>query len=113
MGKGHRLCLTFDEHERNNPTLALPTREGSLSIDDCVGTKEPTPIPSLKGRETECHFYSDERSGIVQLLHQMVKQLLPDPLFGRKSHPTVTPFAEDLLLILVYAGAHKDRGLVF
>lgn len=93
----HSLRLAFDDEEGEKPT-PIPSLKGrEISIDDCIAAKEFTFFPALKGREMKRHLYCDEGGGIAELLHQPVQQLLTHPLFGRQTHPAMTPLTEDLL----------------
>ena len=96
LGQRHGLRLAFDEHERCHLTV----------IDDCVCAEV------LAVGHSERRFDGNKGGRITQLLHQTVKQLLANPLFGGQTHPAVTPLAENLLLIIIHARAQGANGLL-
>jgi hypothetical protein len=96
LGQGDGLRLALDEKEGLQRGV----------IDYRVAANKPTLVPSLKGREMKSHFNGNERSGIAELLHHAVQQLLSNPLFRRQPHPSVPPVAEDLLFAVVETGSH-------
>ena len=82
------LCFAFDDHHRCH----LPVIDHRITA-------------FLGFSYLDRLFHRDEGCRVTKLLHQTVKQLLTHPLFGRQTHPTVAPLAEDLLLIVIYARA--------
>ena len=82
------LCFTFDNHLRFHLVV----------INDGIAT-------FLHFTYSDCLFDGDKGCRVTKLLHQTVKQLLSNPFLGCQTHPTATPFAEDLLLIVIYARA--------
>jgi len=89
LREGHRLGFALDEHERLH----------HLVIDNGIA-------PFLHFAHFDSRFHRYERCRKAKLLHHPVKQLLAHPFLGRQAHPTMTPFAKDLLLIVVNACTH-------
>ena len=89
LRKRYRLGFALDEHQRLH----------RLVIDDCIASL-------LHFAHLDSRFDCYERGRKAKLLHQPVKQLLAHPLLGCQTHPTMTPLAKDLLLIVVNACTH-------
>ena len=89
LREGYGLGFALDEHERL----------GRLVIDHGIA-------PFLHFAHFDSRFHRYERGRKSKLLHHPVKQLLAHPLLGRQAHPTMTPFAKDLLLIVVNSCSH-------
>jgi len=81
----HVLCFELNEHERLQAAV----------IDHSIATLGDT------GSDGNSRLHGDECRRIVQLLHQMVKQLLSHLLFRRHGNPFAAPGAEELLFVLI------------
>lgn len=90
LGERHGVGFELDEYDRCH----LPVEH------DCIA-------PLLYFAHFDRHLDGDKRSRVAVFLHQKVEKILAYPFFRRESHPSFAPIAEDLFLILVYAGAHK------
>ena len=87
LGQRNRFRFTLDKQTRLHGTV----------INDCV-------TAFLRLPYLDCLLYGNERSGIAQLLHQTVKQLLAYPFFRCEPHPTVAEVTEDLLFVVLKTG---------